>query len=60
MGRTDVIVTCNTSRQIGESGLMFDVIVVDAPCSGEVCSVRVPAVADWSLATVDIAPPVSV
>lgn len=34
-GRTDVIVTCNTSRQIGESGLMFDVIAVDAPCSGE-------------------------
>ena len=54
-GRSDVMVTCNTPRRIGESGLMFDVIAVDAPCSGEGMFRKEPqAVADWSLATVDM------
>jgi 16S rRNA (cytosine1407-C5)-methyltransferase len=34
-GRTGVMVTCNTPNQIGESGLLVDLILVDAPCSGE-------------------------
>ena len=34
-GRPGVMVTCNTPGQIGESGLLFDLILVDAPCSGE-------------------------
>ncbi|MBO5811692.1 MAG: rRNA cytosine-C5-methyltransferase, partial [Bacteroidaceae bacterium] len=33
-GKPEVIVTSNTPQQIGESGLQFNLILVDAPCSG--------------------------
>lgn len=48
-GRANCIVTCNTPRQIGDSGLKFDLIAVDAPCSGEgMFRKDGQAVADWS------------
>ena len=54
-GRTGVMVTCNTPRQIGESSLMFDLIAVDAPCSGEgMFRKDEGAVADWSLQNVQM------
>ena len=54
-GRTGVMVTCNTPRQIGESSLMFDLIAVDAPCSGEgMFRKDQGAVTDWSLQNVEM------
>ncbi len=54
-GSTGVMVTCNTPRQIGESSLMFDLIVVDAPCSGEgMFRKDQGAVTDWSLQNVEM------
>ncbi|MBR4810187.1 MAG: rRNA cytosine-C5-methyltransferase [Bacteroidaceae bacterium] len=54
-GREGVMVTCNTPKQIGESSLMFDVIEVDAPCSGEgMFRKDEVAVRDWSLKNVDM------
>ncbi|MGN1376107.1 MAG: hypothetical protein ACI4V5_06085 [Prevotella sp.] len=34
-GRPDVIVTCNYPKEIRQSGLTFDIIITDVPCSGE-------------------------
>ncbi|MBP5646174.1 MAG: rRNA cytosine-C5-methyltransferase [Bacteroidaceae bacterium] len=52
-GRPGVMVTCNTPCQIGGSGVLFDVIAVDAPCSGEGMFRKEPkAVEDWSMETV--------
>ena len=52
-GRPGVMVTCNTPKQIGESSLMFDLIAVDAPCSGEgMFRKDEVAVRDWSLKNV--------
>lgn len=34
-GHADMIVTRNLPREYGQSGLSFDVIVADVPCSGE-------------------------
>ncbi len=54
-GRTGVMVTCNTPKQIGQSNLMFDLIAVDAPCSGEgMFRKDEGAVADWSLQNVEM------
>ena len=54
-GRPDVMVTCNTPRQIGESNLMFDLIAVDAPCSGEgMFRKDEGALRDWSLNNVEM------
>jgi len=54
-GRPGVVVTCNTPKQIGESNLMFDLIAVDAPCSGEGMFRKDDvAVADWSLQNVQM------
>ena len=54
-GRPEVVVTCNTSKQIGESNLMFDLIAVDAPCSGEgMFRKDEGAVADWSIQNVEM------
>lgn len=54
-GRPGVMVTCNTPKQIGESNLMFDLIAVDAPCSGEgMFRKDEGAVADWSLQNVEM------
>lgn len=54
-GRTGVMVTCNTPKQIGQSNLMFDLITVDAPCSGEgMFRKDEGAVTDWSLQNVEM------
>lgn len=54
-GRPGVMVTCNTPKQIGESSLMFDLIAVDAPCSGEgMFRKDEVAVRDWSLKNVEM------
>ena len=54
-GRPGVIVTCNTPAQIGTSGMMFDLIVVDAPCSGEgMFRKDEVAVKDWSTDNVEM------
>ena len=54
-GRPGVMVTCNTPKQIGESSLMFDLIAVDAPCSGEgMFRKDEGAVRDWSIGNVEM------
>ena len=54
-GCPGVMVTCNTPKQIGESSLMFDVISVDAPCSGEgMFRKDEGAIADWSIENVEM------
>ena len=54
-GHPDVMVTCNAPKQIGESSLMFDLIAVDAPCSGEGMFRKDDgAVRDWSLQNVEM------
>jgi len=54
-GRPEVMVTCNSPKQIGQSSLMFDLIAVDAPCSGEgMFRKDEGAVADWSLQNVEM------
>ena len=54
-GRPGVMVTCNSPRQIGQSSLMFDLIAVDAPCSGEgMFRKDDDAVRDWSLRNVEM------
>ena len=54
-GRPGVMVTCNSPKQIGESSLMFDVIAVDAPCSGEgMFRKDEGAIRDWSLKNVEM------
>lgn len=35
MGFENSIITCNTPYELGQSGLLFDKIIVDAPCGGE-------------------------
>ena len=54
-GRPGVMVTCNTPRQIGQSSLLFDIIAVDAPCSGEgMFRKDEGAVRDWSIGNVEM------
>ena len=54
-GRPGVMVTCNTPKQIGESSLIFDLIAVDAPCSGEgMFRKDEGAVRDWSIKNVEM------
>lgn len=54
-GRPGVMVTCNTPNQIGESGLLFDLILVDAPCSGEgMFRKDYTAVVEWSMQNVSM------
>ena len=54
-GRTGIMVTCNSPKQIGQSSLMFDLIAIDAPCSGEgMFRKDEGAVADWSLQNVNM------
>ena len=54
-GRPGTMVTCNTPKQIGDSNLMFDLIAVDAPCSGEgMFRKDEGAVRDWSIANVEM------
>ena len=54
-GRPGVMVTCNSPKQIGESSLMFDLIAIDAPCSGEgMFRKDEVAVRDWNLKNVEM------
>lgn len=54
-GSPGVMVTCNSPKQVGESSLMFDIIAVDAPCSGEgMFRKDEVAVRDWSLKNVEM------
>lgn len=54
-GYANSIVTQNDAAQIASSGIMFDVIVVDAPCSGEGLFRKDPAAIDeWSVENVNL------
>ena len=54
-GKPEVIVTSNTPQQIGESGLQFNLILVDAPCSGEgMFRKDDTAITEWSLENVEM------
>lgn len=54
LGHEDVIVTNNYAGDINRSGLTFDVILADVPCSGEGMFRKDPgAVGEWSLQNVD-------
>ncbi|MCQ2083076.1 MAG: rRNA cytosine-C5-methyltransferase [Bacteroidaceae bacterium] len=54
-GKDNTIVTCNTPEQIGASGLQFDIMLTDVPCSGEGMFRKDDiAVKDWSLEAVDM------
>ena len=54
-GRPGTMVTCNSPKQIGGSSLMFDIIAVDAPCSGEgMFRKDEGAVRDWSMGNVEM------
>lgn len=49
-GHPEVVVTNDNPERIGDSSLLFDVILVDAPCSGEGMFRKEPvAVSEWSL-----------
>lgn len=53
-GHPDVIVTNNYPQEIRRSGLMFDLIIADVPCSGEGMFRKDPAArSEWSLRNVE-------
>lgn len=53
-GHTDVIVTNNYPRDFRKSGLMFDVILADVPCSGEgMFRKDEGAISEWSVQNVE-------
>lgn len=53
-GHPDVIVTNNYPQDFVRSGLTFDVILTDVPCSGEGMFRKDPdAIGEWSLGNVD-------
>ncbi len=53
-GDPDVIVTNNYPRDIRRSGMTFDLIIADVPCSGEGMFRKDPAAVDeWSLQNVE-------
>ncbi len=54
-GCDNTVVTCNTPSQIGNSGLQFDIMLTDVPCSGEgMFRKDDTAVRDWSLEAVNM------
>lgn len=54
-GNGRVLVTCNSPKEIGECGPRYDIISVDAPCSGEgMFRKEEQAVAEWSLSNVEM------
>ena len=54
-GCDNTIVTCNTPAQIGASGLQFDIMLTDVPCSGEgMFRKDDTAVLDWTPEAVDM------
>lgn len=53
-GHPDVIVTNNYARDYAKSGLKFDAILADVPCSGEgMFRKDANAIAEWSVASVE-------
>nr|WP_315346842.1 hypothetical protein [Hoylesella enoeca] len=53
-GHPDVVVTNNYARDYQRSGLLFDVILTDVPCSGEgMFRKDAGAIAEWSPANVE-------
>lgn len=53
-GHPDVIVTNNYARDYAKSGLKFDAILADVPCSGEgMFRKDANAITEWSLANVE-------
>ena len=53
-GHTDVIVTNNYPRDFRKSGLIFDVILADVPCSGEgMFRKDEGAISEWSVQNVE-------
>lgn len=53
-GHTDVIVTNNYPRDFRKSGLMFDIILADVPCSGEgMFRKDEGAISEWSVQNVE-------
>lgn len=53
-GHPDVIVTNNYPREFKDSGLVFDLIIADVPCSGEGMFRKDPAaIGEWSLQNVE-------
>lgn len=54
-GSGNTLVTCNTPLQIGSSGLQFDIMLTDVPCSGEgMFRKDEDAVRDWSTEAVNM------
>ena len=54
LGHEDIIVTNNYAQDISRSGLEFDVVLADVPCSGEGMFRKDPgAVSEWSLQNVE-------
>lgn len=54
-GHDNVLVSCNTPAQIGASGLQFDVMLTDVPCSGEgMFRKDSVAIQDWSTENVSM------
>ena len=54
LGHEDAIVTNNYARDISRSGLKFDILLADVPCSGEGMFRKDPvAVSEWSLQNVE-------
>jgi 16S rRNA C967 or C1407 C5-methylase (RsmB/RsmF family)/NOL1/NOP2/fmu family ribosome biogenesis protein len=52
-GNPDAMIINNDPSEIGKSGVLFDVIVADAPCSGEGMFRKDPAaVSEWSVGNV--------
>lgn len=53
-GHPDVIVTNNYPREFKRSGLVFDIVIADVPCSGEGMFRKDPAaIGEWSLQNVE-------
>lgn len=53
-GHANVIITCVQPSELGRSGPTFDIVIVDAPCSGEGMFRKDPeAVSHWSVQNVE-------
>lgn len=54
-GYPNVLITSSDAREFGNAGPLFDVLVVDAPCSGEGLFRRAPeAAGEWSVANTEL------
>jgi len=54
-GYPNVLITSSDARAFGNAGPLFDVLVIDAPCSGEGLFRRAPeAAGEWSVANAEL------